>query len=576
MNSSSLPARIFFWLSGASEESLRECPAWERRKYVAFGATVLVPSLFALISSAYAISTLTDNWAYIIPVSLVWAFIILTVDRALLATYRAYQSFFRKISQFSLRIVVAALMGLTISHPLALLLFRDTVSSVIEKHREVDIAAAHTESAALKQQTEDKITALDGEITALGARWDETFRAEFLAVDPATGERPLTADEQAAKAELEQKIAEASAPLREKVATVEKEIAVQDAESKKLQSELDFWQKEFERELNGQRSGIVGLGPRAKSIQTDQLTWRREESKRLSAVVESLTFQRNQMQEELVALEQRLAADAAMAAAEHTAKLKAEEARVMALKQQVQQQQADTFVDQQNQLRATLKEQMDALRNQANVMRQELAQLAADEQTRVAAIRAEPRRDILTQTLALHELFEQDAQGGNFALAAYLVLTLLFMLVDTIPLVVKFFSKPGPYDSLLDLDEVRFEKERETYLKSFRRYMDDLANGRLLHLTRNKPLELALIEGVDRSRAAKEFLESLMGLEKVFEERVRMERELLAKEGQSLSGERAAMIEEMASAFYADLRQRMELFFSHGAARRIATSSPSH
>ncbi len=573
MNSSSLPARIFFWLSGASEESLRECPAWERRKYVAFGATVLVPSLFALISSAYAISTLTDNWAYIIPVSLVWAFIILTVDRALLATYRAYQSFFRKISQFALRIVVAALMGLTISHPLALLLFRDTVSSVIEKHRDVDIAAAHAEASVLKQQTEAKITTLNTEINALGTRWDETFRAEFLAVDPTTGQPPLTADEAAAKAQLNQKIAEATAPLQEKITALDQDIATQDADSKKIQSELDFWQKEFERELNGQRSGIVGLGPRAKSIQTDQLTWRREESKRLTAIVESLTFQRNQMQEELVAAEQRLAADATMAAAEQSAKLKAEEARVMALKQQVQQQQADTFVTQQDQLRASLKEQMDAQRNQANVLRQELAQLAADEQTRVAAIRAEPRRDILTQTLALHELFEQDAQGGNFALAAYLVLTLLFMLVDTIPLVVKFFSKPGPYDSLLDLDEVRFDKERETYLKSFRRYMDELADGRLLHLTRNKPLELALIEGVDRSRAAKEFLESLMGLEKVFEERVRLERELLAKEGQSLSGQRAAMIEEMAAAFYADLRQRMELFFNQNTARRIATSS---
>lgn len=573
MNSSSLPARIFFWLSGASEESLRECPAWERRKYVAFGATVLVPSLFALISSAYAISTLTDNWAYIIPVSLVWAFIILTVDRALLATYRAYQSFFRKISQFALRIVVAALMGLTISHPLALLLFRDTVSSVIEKHRDVDIAAAHAEASVLKQQTEAKITTLNTEINALGTRWDETFRAEFLAVDPTTGQPPLTADEAAAHAQLNQKIAEATAPLRKKITALDQDIATQDADSKKIQSELDFWQKEFERELNGQRSGIVGLGPRAKSIQTDQLTWRREESKRLTAIVESLTFQRNQMQEELVAAEQRLAADATMAAAEQSAKLKAEEARVMALKQQVQQQQADTFVTQQDQLRASLKEQMDAQRNQANVLRQELAQLAADEQTRVAAIRAEPRRDILTQTLALHELFEQDAQGGNFALAAYLVLTLLFMLVDTIPLVVKFFSKPGPYDSLLDLDEVRFDKERETYLKSFRRYMDELADGRLLHLTRNKPLELALIEGVDRSRAAKEFLESLMGLEKVFEERVRLERELLAKEGQSLSGQRAAMIEEMAAAFYADLRQRMELFFNQNTARRIATSS---
>ena len=572
MKPESVFARVFYWLSGASEQSLRECPAWERRKYVAFGATVLVPSLFALISSAYAVSTLTDNWWYIVPVSLVWSFIILTVDRALLATYRAYQSFVRKAAQFGLRIVVAALMGLTISHPLALLLFRDTVSTVIEEQREVDIAAARAESGALKTATEAKIAVVDADIAKLGVKWDATFQAEFLVVDPTTGQPVLTADEMKAKAELEKKVGEATAPLKVKVGEVEKQLATEDAASKKLQVELDLWQKEFERELNGQRSGIIGLGPRAKSIQTDQLTWRRDESKRLSAVVESLTLQRNQLQEEVVALEKRISDEVAMAAAAAKAKLAAEEARIAGLKQQVQQQQADSFVAQQNQLRDSLKQQMDALREQANVTRGELAKLSEDEQARVTAIRAEPRRDILTQTLALHKLFEDGAQGGAFAFAAYVVLTLLFMLVDTIPLVVKFFSKPGPYDTLVDQDEVRFDKERQTFLKSFTRYMDELAGGRLLHLTRNKPLEQAMIEGVDRSRAAKEVLESLMELERVVEERVRVERDLLAKEGRADS-QRAVAIEEMAATFYADLRKRMETFFGHDAARLAAGTS---
>lgn len=572
MKKENLAARIFYWLSGASEQSLTECPAWERRKYVAFGATVLVPSVFALIAAAYAVSTLTDNWAYIIPIALVWSFIILTVDRALLATYRAYQSFFRKFAQFGLRIVVAALMGLTISHPLALLLFKDTVSSVVEEDRQADVAAAHAESAAMKEQTQVKINALDEQITALNVRWDQTFQAEFLAIDPKTGEVPLTPDEVKAKAELDAKIAEATAPQREKITALEKELAAEDAKSKLLQAELDHWQKEFERELNGQRSGIIGLGPRAKSIQTDQLTWRRDESKRLSAVVESLTLQKNQLSEELVVTQQRMADQAAADAAAAKAKVTAEEARIAGLKQQVQQQQANSFVDQQNQLRATLKDQIDGLRQQGDVMRQEIAKLSEDEQNRVAAIRAEPRRDILTQTLALHKLFEKGAEGGQFAFIAYIVLTLLFMLVDTIPLVVKFFSKPGPYDTLVDLDEVRYDKERETFLKSFKRYMDQLADGRLLHLTRNKPLEQALIEGVDRSRAAKEFLESLIDLERVFEERVRVERELLAKEGNSDS-QRARAIEEMAARFYADLRERMETFFNHDAARLAAVNA---
>src|SRR5262249_49162863 len=149
--------RVFIWLSGASEEGLRKCPTWERRKYVAFGATVLVPSTFALMSSSYAISTLTRSPFIIVPVALVWAFIILTIDRALLATYRSYQPTGRKIGQFSLRVIVAALMGLTISHPLTLLLFKDTIASVIEKDREAEMDSVRALTLGQKTKLEEKV-----------------------------------------------------------------------------------------------------------------------------------------------------------------------------------------------------------------------------------------------------------------------------------------------------------------------------------------------------------------------------------------------------------------------------------
>ncbi len=74
--------------------------------------------------------------------------------------------------------------------------------------------------------------------------------------------------------------------------------------------------------------------------------------------------------------------------------------------------------------------------------------------------------------------------------------------MDTIPLIVKFFSKPGPYDTLLDREEVKFDGERKAFLATFNRYMKELGESKLLHLTQHKPLERALIEGVDRSRAA--------------------------------------------------------------------------
>ena len=550
--------RVFFWLSAASTDNLEACPAWERRKYVAFGATVLVPSTFAVIACAYALSTLTDNWWVIASVSLVWAFIILTVDRALLATYRAYQSFFRKLAQFGLRMVVAALMGITISHPLTLLLFRDTVSSVIEDHRQKEIEAARETAKHQKASVETRITTLEGEIAKQREAWNATFTAKFLDENGKPVEKPLTDDEKKAKAERDAKVAEASAPLKAKLEALDAEMAKMSADYQKIAAELNHWQTEFEREVNGQRSGIIGLGPRAKSIQEDQLTWRRAESTRLSGVLDTFTRGRVILLAEIQAAEDGVNATLDAKAAENAARLKAEKDRLELLKNQVQQQQADQFVTQQNAIRETLKTQIDALLLQLKNLHAEVGQLVKDEESRIATLRAEPRRDILTQTLALHELFEKGQQGGTFALVAYLVLTMLFMLVDTIPLVVKFFSKPGPYDTLLDREEVKFDRERQAFLTSFNRYMKELTESKLLHLTQHKPLERALIEGVDRSRAAKEFLEHLMELERAFDEKIRAARESAATSGLAF---KADMLEDMARTFYADLRQRMETFF---------------
>ena len=550
--------RVFFWLSAASSDNLDACPAWERRKYVAFGATVLVPSIFAIIACSYALSTLTDNWLIIAPVSLVWAFIILTVDRALLATYRAYQSFVRKAAQFGLRMVVAALMGITISHPLTLLLFKDTIASVIEQHRQQEIEAARETSKQQKVAVETRVTTLEAEIAKQRDAWNATFSAKFLDEHGQPVEAPLTDEEKQAKAAREAKLTEASAPIKAKLEATDTEMAKLSADYQKIAGELNHWQTEFEREVNGQRSGIIGLGPRAKSIQEDQLTWRRAESARLSGLLDTMTKNRVILLADIKAAEDAVNLALDTKALEDAARLKAERDRIEALKQQVQQQQADQFVTQQNAIRDTLKTQIDALLLQLKNLHAEIAQLTADGDTRVATIQAEPRRDILEQTLALHELFENGKQGGTFALVAYLVLTMLFMLVDTIPLVVKFFSKPGPYDTLLDREEVKFEGEREAFLTSFGRYMKGLTDSNLLHLTQNKPLERALVEGVDRSRAAKEFLEHLMELERAFDEKIRAARDAATTAGPAF---KADMLEEMARSFYADLRHRMETFF---------------
>lgn len=550
--------RCFFWLSGAGTETLEQCPTWEQRKYVAFGATVLVPTSFAFLACAYALSTITDNAAIIYPVAAVWAFIILTIDRALLASYRPFLSFWRKMGQFALRMCVAVLMGLTIAHPLVLLLFRDTITAVIEQERQAEIQQVRETYEQSKQKVRGEIASLETRIADQRERWNQTFQAEFIIQNREDADAALPGLTENQQRELDRAIADAAGPFNERLTLVNTQIDELTPLFTELQTELNFWQVEYERELNGQRSGLVGEGPRARSIMADQLEPRRTESQRISAMLQHLSQEKTELQTRIRESEQGAIGmfEAKLAEIEAANRIEAE--RVAALKRQVEEDQAGAFVTQQNSLRDTIRQQIDSLLSETETTRAELAAITAQERERIEALAAEPRRDILTQTLALHGMFKQGDKGGHFALVTYVVLTMLFMLVDTIPLIVKFFTKPGPYDRLLDRDETSFDSDHEAFRLNNRRYMQQLAEGNLLSVTRNKHLEHALLDGVEHSRAAREFLDSLIAMERSFADQMRLEQEANANSGP----EKLAALEAMKNRFYDDLHRRMEIFFS--------------
>ena len=550
--------RAFFWLSGAGTETLERCPAWEQRKYVAFGATVLVPCAFAFIACAYALSTLTDKPGVIYPVAGVWAFIILTIDRALLAGYRPYLSIFRKMAQFSLRLVVAVLMGITIAHPLVLLLFRDTVSSVIETDRAAEIEVVRAGFDGEKEKVRERIGGIEKSLAEQRLRWNESFQAKFILQENDDDSAAIPGLTAAQQTELKAATDEATTPFRARLEVVQKQTDELSPQYAKLQTELSFWQSEFERELNGQRSGLAGEGPRARSIRADQLEPRREETKRLGALLEHLTAEKASLQTQAREAEAGAIGLFETKLAEIELANKAEVERVAGLRQRVENDQAEQFVTQQNALRETIKQQIDSLLIELTRTQDELAAVGTEETVRLDAIRAEPRKDILTQTLALHHLFKAGEQGGQFAYYTYIILTLLFMLVDTIPLIVKFFTKPGPYDTLVDRDEMTFDTEHRAFRETRSRYMQQLTAGNHLAVTRNHQLEHALVDGVEHTRAAREFLDSLIEMERSFAEKMRTEEEHI---GHHESDKRAA-IEAIKKRFYDDLHHRLELFFT--------------
>jgi hypothetical protein len=558
MNRSNPFKRLFFWLSGAGTETLEQCPNWEQRKYVAFGATVLVPCAFAFIACSYALSTLTNEPRVIYPVAAVWAFIILTIDRALLAGYRPFLSWWRKLSQFSLRLVVAILMGLTIAHPLVLLLFRDTIQTVVEEKRSAEISQERAKFTVGKDKIRETMDGLERKIAVLQEERKLSYSAKFIIqekTDASAAIPGLTVEQQA---ELKSATDEATKPFRDRLDIVNAQSDELSPQYAKLQTELGFWQAEFERELNGQRSGMRGEGPRARSIRADQLEPRRTEAQRIGALLEHLSTEKATLQTQVREAEKGAIAGFEARLAEIAAANKAEAGRVAALKQRVEEDQAASFTEQQNAVRSALDQQIDTRNLEFKAAQAELAAVSTEEQKRIADIQAEPRKDILTQTLALHGLFKAGSEGGQFALATYIVLTLLFMLVDTIPLIVKFFTKPGPYDTLLDRDEIAYDSEHRAFRESHKRYMEKLAAGNLIAVTRNKRLENALIDGVEHSRAAQEFLDSLIEMEKSFAAKIKLEQD----EAFHAGPEKIAALEAIKKRFYEDMQHRMEVFFA--------------
>ncbi len=556
---SSIWKRVFFWLSGAGTETLEQCPNWEQRKYVAYGATVLVPCVFAFIACSYALSTLTENNWVIFPVAAVWSFIIMAIDRALLASYRPFLSPIKKFGQFALRFVVAGLMGLTIAHPLVLLMFQDTISGVIELDRTAQIEQTKESFQKEKLVKRAEIRQQEAAIAKQREKWNDSFSAKFLIAEQKQKRDEFAGLTAAQQARLKASIDEATQAFTSRVEAITDEMATVTPQYTKIQQEQAFWQEQFEKEVNGERSGLRGLGPRARSIRNDQLAWRRTEAARLGSLLKSLSEEKSILLAStaeskataILAFERKMEEEREIAAAE--------DARVASLRRKVQADQADQFVGQQNQIRATIKEQIDSMLVELKRMQGELAATGVDERTAIVAITEDDRRDVLTQTLALHHLFQQGEEGGRFAYITYWILTALFMLVDTIPLMVKFFCKAGPYDKLLDREEIQYDSDHAAFLKSHHRYMKELGEGSLIAVTRNKTLENALVDGVEHSRAARAFLDSMIELERAFHEKMFTEQENAGY----AAVEKKEMLEAMKKGFYDDMHKRMEQFFAH-------------
>lgn len=415
--------RGLLWLSGASPAILATCPESEQKKHAALGGAVLIPALLAIVTASFLLYTLNFNVYTIVSVALLWACIILLMDRALLATYRVSFSLWGKLAQLGLRLSIALLIAVTVAHPVVLLLFSERIDAAYNAGR------IKTERANLALECD--VQTPSSAVSALEAKVKD-LRAQLLqqpSVDP------LNCQGAAANATDTPGLA----LLLQKLSELQSQQTLADQDVARYTANADA-------EKQGQGgSGLTGVRGCNKGTQCKkwllQASERKDDSIRLGKEIVALNAQIDQLQQKnaLQLLEDQHAS-------KHQCMQEHEALQTYRVKQHELDQSA----------LAAASKQLQQLQERCSTQAAQIAQL---------------KPDILTQTELLTQLIFT-AQGISWHnLGVFLVFMLLFLAIDMLAVVLKM-SRTGLYEAKVELAEsanqfLSFMAQRHQTLQQF-------------------------------------------------------------------------------------------------------------
>lgn len=126
---------LLIFCSGSDKDLINQCPKSERNKYASIGATVLLTSILAAISSGYALYTIFRGEEYAlesaIGFGLLWATIIFNLDRYIVSSLRKEGNWQRELLYAAPRLVIAILISLVIAKPLEVRIFASRIEQQI-------------------------------------------------------------------------------------------------------------------------------------------------------------------------------------------------------------------------------------------------------------------------------------------------------------------------------------------------------------------------------------------------------------------------------------------------------------
>lgn len=134
--------RFLWWLSAVDADVMKECGT-DRFRYTIIGYTVLATWIFATLSWGYFFSTLFDDIAIIVPAALFFGFVILSIDRGLIAGLNNGGK--NKWLFVVLRLSLALTIGFFLSQPIVLMLFQKDVDGHLPTIKEKKVQAFSTQ-----------------------------------------------------------------------------------------------------------------------------------------------------------------------------------------------------------------------------------------------------------------------------------------------------------------------------------------------------------------------------------------------------------------------------------------------
>ncbi|WP_161596893.1 DUF4407 domain-containing protein [Chitinophaga vietnamensis] len=139
--------KFLWWLAAADADILKECRT-EKERYRIIGVAVLVTWMFATLAWGYFFSTIVNDDMIVLALALFFGFAILSVDRTLIAAMTRSNGN-TKWLPVAFRLVLAVTIGLFISQPVVLMLFKKDINAQLELNKQAKLDTFRTQLVQL-------------------------------------------------------------------------------------------------------------------------------------------------------------------------------------------------------------------------------------------------------------------------------------------------------------------------------------------------------------------------------------------------------------------------------------------